>query len=89
MGDLQNKMAAADFQHLQKTPPPQPLEVLLGMSDALSPEQSAKLVAAGFVPLSSIGPVVAGQVSDVAALERVAGLLFIDRIELSRPMRTE
>ena len=66
-----------------------PLEVLIRTEAPLTAGQRDALIEAGCELLTVGGTVLSGRVTDPRRLERIAGLPFIRRIEVSRAMHQE
>jgi hypothetical protein len=66
-----------------------PIEVLIRTEAPLTANQRQELIEAGCAPLTVVGNVLTGTITDPAHLERTARLPFVRRIELSRPMQQE
>lgn len=68
---------------------PGPVDLLVALDRPLTPAVRQELEVAGLTLLSDDGTVVAARVPDRTALERVAAVEVVTRIELSRPLRGE
>jgi hypothetical protein len=66
-----------------------PLEVLIRTEAPLTARQRGELIEAGCELLTAAGTVLSGTVADPKRLERIAGLRFVQRIEVSRAMHQE
>jgi hypothetical protein len=66
-----------------------PVDLLVALEEPLSPAVRRTLEGAGLTLLSEAGTVVAGRVTGRAALERVAAVDAVLRIDLSRPLHGE
>jgi hypothetical protein len=68
---------------------PEPMELVIGLSTPLTPDQLSELEAAGLTPYSRTGTVISGRVDDLPALRRVVEAGFVRRVELARPLHLE
>lgn len=66
-----------------------PFEALLRVARPFDPARRSALAAAGCRIRTAAGVTVSGAIADLAALERVATLDFVETIELSRPLYPE
>lgn len=66
-----------------------PVDLLVALEEPLSSAVRRTLEGAGLTLLSEAGTVVAGRVAGRAALERVAAVDVVMRIDLSRPLHGE
>jgi hypothetical protein len=74
---------------IEDAAPAGPLDLLVALDRPVTPAVRQELENAGLTLLSDDGTVVAGRVPDRTALERVAAVEVVTRIELSRPLRGE
>jgi hypothetical protein len=65
------------------------LEALIRTAAPVTPEQELALRQAGCEIRSIAGDVVSGRIADSMRLEEIARLIFVRKIELSRPMYQE
>jgi hypothetical protein len=66
--------------------PARRMEVLVALDEPLTTAVRHQLEGCGLTGVSGDGAVVSGRVSDWAALERLAAIDAVQRVELSRPL---
>jgi hypothetical protein len=88
-GPVERKMGARDRRRLAEATTTGPLAVLLRLTSAASPPQERELREAGLDIQYQVGPTITAVLPDPSKIEAIAGLPFVEQIEVSSTLYPE